>query len=110
MHLLFSVDPSEGGAIRQYLGSLLEGIAKISQEQAKGGNSTHGQLQVLTCRALEAADVLAVGNGATYASEIDRVLLEAEGGENTKGDVKLSSRANVLDEAVEMVLTRLRDG
>lgn len=54
--------------------------------------------------------MLAAGDGATYASEIDRVLLGAEGGEITEGGVKPSSKANVLDEAVEMVLIRLRDG
>ena len=110
MRLLFSADSSEGGAIRQYLASLLEEIAKITQGQAKGGNPTRGQLQVLTCRALEAADILAAGNGATYASEIDRVLLEAEGGEITEGGVKPSSKTNVLDDVVEMVVVRLRDG
>lgn len=65
---------------------------------------------MLACRALEAADVLAAGDGATYASDIDRVLLGAEGGEITEGGVKPSSKANVLDEVVEMVLIRLRDG
>ena len=66
---------------------------------------------MLTCRALEAADVLAAGNGANYASETDRVLLEAEVGEITEeGGARPSSKANVLDEAVEMVLMRLRDG
>ncbi len=65
---------------------------------------------MLTCRALEAADVLAAGNGATYASETDRVLLEAEAGEITEEGARSSSKTNVLDEAVEMVLVRLRDG
>lgn len=65
---------------------------------------------MLTCRALEAADVLAAGNGANYASETDRVLLEAEPGETTEEGARPSSKANVLDEAVEMVLIRLRDG
>lgn len=67
-------------------------------------------LPKLTCRALEAVDVLAAGNGAIYASEIDRVLLEAEGGGIAEAGFKPSSKTNVLDEVVEMVLIRIRDG
>lgn len=120
LRTLFLADPS-GSMIQQYLDSLLQPLSAPSPGQSPA------YAQTLVCRSLEAGDILSATDGGKYSEFVTNILgagatpqddaisspalssRSISGHSGTKESAK-TSRTGVLEGAVEMVLSKLRNG
>jgi hypothetical protein len=123
IQILARTDPSQIDLIGQYLGGLLDAA---KHTVTTGVIVDPNRRTNLIVQALEIAEVTTGSDGKAYADSVMDILLQVDGedrgrtpssptpsnGSNLTAGTSRSARgrSGVVDEAVEMVLTRARNG